>query len=717
MPKEYMQNRELSWLKFNERVLDKGIMKEIPLYERLKFLSIFDSNFTEFFNVRVGSLTDLSMMDEAITDSKTGMTPQEQLDAIYAETRPLYEKRDRYFVEIEEEFRNYGISNLKYAELNEEEKTYIETYFDKNIMPMISPNIIDKHHPFPFIENDSLNIIAELITKKRTIHLILPIRSTLPDLIKLPGSNNYILTEEIIINNLQKLVPHFELGERYVIRLTRNADIDLEQGADEEIDYKEFVQQKLKNRRKLLAVRLETDKILSDITAEFLKSNLELEDNQIFVTSSPLKMKYVWGLGKYINAEKLDKISYPEYKQRLTNMLDHNKPYFPQIEKHDVILSYPFDSMGSFIALLKEASQDPRVFSIKITLYRMASNSKVVKYLLRAADEGKEVTCAVELRARFDENNNIDYSETLMEGGVNVLYGVEKYKVHSKVCLISYMDEGQVKHITHIGTGNYNESTAKIYQDMNIITANEDIGLDANRFFNNLQISKVDNEYKYILQSPSTFKPKMMELIDREIQKGPEEGYIRIKCNSLTDKALIEKISEASNAGVKVDMVIRGISCLVPGLEGHTENVRVISIVGRFLEHARIYQFGRGDRADMYIASADFMTRNTEKRVEVALIVLDNSIQKYLNEYLDYQFKDTVNALELKSDGLYYPIEGERFDSHKYHMEIIPNYLYRKNLDNIGDFRTSKVEEKVVVKESEPKKKGFFARLLDFFRG
>lgn len=714
MSELYMQNRELSWLKFNERVLEKGTDEDIPLYERLKFLSIFDSNLTEFFNVRVGSLTDLTLLKDVSRDSKTGMTPQEQLNEIYKECITLYAKRDAIYNDLETKLRENNIGNLKYNELNEEEKAFINNYFNKNIMVMISPNIIDKHHPFPFIENDSLYILAELKTKKRIMHLILPVRDALPPLIKLPNSNNYIMIEEIIINHLDKIVPNFEIVEKYVIRLTRNADIDLDQGSDEEIDYKEFVQQKLRNRRKLVAVRMEIDKKFSEITNTFIKENLELEDNQIFVTSSPLKMKYVWSLGKYLDSRKVSSISFNPYIPRKTNMITEGSPIFPQIEDHDVMLSYPYDNMDTLIELLKEASLDERVFSIKITLYRVATNSKIIKYLLRAAEEGKEVTVAVELRARFDEINNIDYSEELIQGGVNVLYGVEKYKVHSKVCLITYMDNHKVKYITHIGTGNYNESTAKQYQDMNVITSNEKIGIDASNFFNNLQMSRVDNEYEYLLQSPSTFKKKMLELMDREIEKG-ENGYIRIKCNSITDKDLIEKMAEASRNGIKVDLVVRGICCIVPGIKGETENVRVISIVGRYLEHARIYQFGKGERSDVYIASADFMTRNTERRVEIALPILDKDIKNYMLEFLDNQFRDTVNATELQSDRNYKYIEGEKFDSHLYYMEITPSYLYRPSVvreEKIQNDNTSKIE----IPEDKETKKRIFARILDFFR-
>lgn len=711
----YMQNRELSWLKFNERVLDKGTDKEIPLYERLKFLSIFDSNLTEFFNVRVGSLTDLAILKEVSIDSKTGMTPTQQLNEIYEECVYLYSKRDEIYNDLEREFRNHNIGNLKYNELNEEEKAYINTYFLKNIMPMISPNIIDKHHPFPFIENNSLYIIAELKTKKKILQLILPVREALPPIVKIPNSNHYILMEEIIINQLDIIVPNFEIVEKYIIRLTRNADIDLDQGSDEEIDYKEFVQQKLRNRRKLVAVRMETDNMFSETTNKFIKENLELEDNQIFITSSPLKMKYVWSLGKYLDSNKIDAMSYKPYTPRKTNMISYAHPIIPQVENHDVFLSYPYDSMDTLIQLLKEASQDERVFSIKITLYRVATNSRVIKYLLRAAEEGKEVTVAVELRARFDEINNIDYSEELIQGGVNVLYGVERFKVHSKVCLITYMDNNNVKYISHIGTGNYNESTAKQYQDMNVITANEQIGIDASNFFNNLQVSRVYNQYEYLLQSPSTFKQKMLELMDREIEKG-ENGYIRIKCNSVTDKDLIEKMALASKNGVKVDLVIRGICCIIPGVKGETENVKVISIVGRYLEHARIYQFGKGKRSDIYIASADFMTRNTERRVEIALPILDQDIKRYMIEFLDNQFRDTVNAMELQNDKTYKHIEGEKFDSHLYYMEITPSYLYRPFLANKKERVKEASSNKEVMSSDKEVKKGFFSRILDFFR-
>lgn len=718
MSNTYMQNRELSWLKFNERVLQKGTREDIPLYEKLKFLSIFDSNLTEFFNVRVGSLTDFKILEKDTVDSKTGMTVSEQLDAIYNECVALYKERDSIYDKLEEELRQEGIGNLKYHELNEQEKIYVDTYFEKNIMPMISPNVVDKHHPFPFLENNAIYIMAVLKTKKKKMHLILPIRAALPQIIRLPHSNNYILIEELIVNHLEDIVPNFEIGEKYIVRLTRNADIDLELSTDEEIDYKDFVQKKLKNRRRLLPVRLEVNSELKEFTKKFIINNLELSEEKIFVTTSPLKMSYVWSLGNILDSELIDNLSYEKYTPRMTNMIDTKYPLMNQIEKHDVFLSYPFESMDTLINLLKEASKDDRVFSIKITLYRMASNSKVIKYLLRAADEGKEVTVAVELRARFDENNNIDYSEELIEGGVNVIYGVEKYKVHSKICLITYTNEdNNIKYITHIGTGNYNESTAKLYQDMNVITSNKDIGIDATNFFNNLQIAKIDNKYNYLLQSPSTFKQKILDLMQREIEKGPENGYIRLKCNSLTDKDIIKKISEASNAGIKVDMVVRGICCIIPGVQGKTENVTVISIVGRYLEHARIYQFGKNERSDIYIASADLMTRNTERRVEIGLPIMDKDIKRYLIDYLNNQFLDTVNAKRLLSDKTYERVKGEHFDSHKYHMEIVENYLYRPYKEN--DSKVTKEDRKEYKKDkviSKEKKKGFFEKLLDLFR-
>lgn len=716
----FMQNRELSWLKFNERVLEKGRIKDLPLYERLKFNSIFESNLTEFFMVRVGSLTDIAMFNEETIDNKTGMTASEQLDNIFEELIPLYKMRDDIYFELEDELRQYGIGNLSYNELNVEEKNWADSYYLEKIKPLMSPNVIYKMHPFPFMENNLIYIVSELIDNTdKTCYLLLPIRSTIPDAIKIPNSTNYLLMSDLITNFVEDLVPNYRVVDKYKVRVTRNADINLEQSEDDEDeDYRGYVKKILKNRRRLAPVRLEVNKPFSPKLEKFMLKNLELTKARVFVTSAPLNMSFVWKLPSLIGEEHFKDISHEKYVPRMTRMLDHTKPYIPQIENHDVFMSYPYESMDPMIKLLREASMDPRVFSIKITIYRLASNSQLVKYLLRAADEGKEVTAIMELRARFDEHNNIDYSEDLINGGVNVMYGIERYKVHSKVCLISYRDQGTTKYITHIGTGNYNESTAKLYQDMNIITAHEGIGQDAREFFNNLQINKIDNQYKYLIQAPSSLRQKILQLIDREIEKGPE-GYIRLKCNSVTDKGIIEKLSEASNAGVKIDMVVRGICCLIPGVEGKTENVRVISIVGRYLEHARIFQFCKDDRAEVYIASADLMTRNTQKRVEIGVPVLDSDIKKFLLEFLDNQFNDTYNAKELKSDCLYHSIELEDgIDSHKHEMFSNPDYLVRRIVDDQVNENKKPVaeapdKEQAKVQEKAPAKKGFFRRLWE----
>ena len=713
---DFMQNRELSWLKFNQRVLEKGALTDLPLYERLKFNSIFDSNLTEFFMVRVGSLSDLLLLKKEAVDNKTGMTAKDQVDAICKELKPLYEMKDAIYSSIEKEFRQEGISNLKYSELNIEEKNKVDQYYNKEIKPLLSPNVVYKMHPFPFVENNLLYVFAELDDKGKICYLLLPVRHTLPRVKKIANSNNYILTEDIILNQIEGLIPNYKVVDKAIIRVTRNADINLElDDNDEDDDYRKYVKKILKGRRILSPVRLEINKAISPKAEKFLLKNLSLDKQQMFVTSSPIDMSYVWKLPSFLGQDLMDKYSNSPYEPRLTRMLDHNAPLMPQIEDHDVFMAYPYESMSPFIQLLKEASTDPRVFSIKITIYRLASNSQLIKYLLRAAEEGKEVTAIMELRARFDEENNIDYSEDLIKGGVNVMYGIENYKVHSKVCLISYRDSGETKYITHIGTGNYNESTAKLYQDMNLITAHKGIGHDAAAFFNNLQIDKIDNKYDYLIQSPSSLKVKLIELFDREIAKGPE-GYIRLKCNSVTDKYLIKKISEASNAGVKVDMIVRGICCLIPGVKGFTENVRVISIVGRYLEHTRIYQFGNDERMDIYMASADLMTRNTQKRVEIGVPLLNKDIRRFILEFLDKQFQDTVNAKKLKNDTNYHPIQGlPSFDSHKYQMTYNPDYLVRVMVNKERPRPVQELgprpEEKPHTVSPEIEEEGFFKKL------
>lgn len=716
---KFMQNRELSWLKFNERVLEKGKLDSLPLYERLKFVSIFESNLTEFFMVRVGSLTDLSMLKNQPRDNKTDWTASEQLDRIYQDVRPLYAMKDIIYHDLEKNLRELGIRNLKYGELNVEEKRFIDNYYFIHIQPLMSPNVVHKMHPFPFMENKLIHIVAELIDiNGKNSYLILPIRENIPKIIRIGSSQNYIMTEEVILNFAESLLPNYQLKDKFIVRVTRNSDINLEQNSDEDEDYKKYVKKILKNRRRLAAVRLESNKSLSSKVEKFLIKNLCLEKENIYITSSPLDLGYVWTLPSTLGVENFTNISYKKFDPRKTEMVDEDISLMAQIEKQDVLLSYPFESMDTLIKLIREAAVDPRVFSIKVTIYRLASNSQLVRYLLRAADEGKEVTAIMELRARFDEENNIDYSEELLKGGVNVLYGIENYKVHSKVCLISYRDDKKTKYITHLGTGNYNESTAKSYQDMNIITSHNGIGLDANNFFNNLQISKIDNSYEYLIQSPSTLRQTILDLIDKEIQKG-EEGYLRLKCNSVTDKGIIEKISEASQSGVKVDMVVRGICCILPGVKGATENVDVISLVGRFLEHARIYQFGKADRAQIYISSADLMSRNTQRRVEIGTLVLDPDIKRYLLEYLDNQFKDTVNAKRLLPTGEYVNIEGEMFDSQDFQMHYEPDYL-DKSAQIKEDLTVSHTinedefaAQKAVSSDHEIEKEKFFKNFWD----
>lgn len=718
-----MQNRELSWLKFNVRVLEKGKLNAIPLYERMKFNAIFESNLTEFMMVRVGSLTDLLLLKKPQLDNKTGMTAKEQLDAIFKELIPLYDMRDQVYEKLERDFRAIGIANLKYHELNAEQKKWADAYFQEEIRPLMSPNVVYKMHPFPFMENNMLYIVAELERNEKPSYLLLPLGTNLPKVKLIPNTSNYIELSELVLNHLDDLLVNYQIKEKYVVRVTRNADINLEQSEDDEDeDYRKYVKKILKNRRRLAPVRIESNKPFSKDLEKFMLDNLELKRQQYFVTTAPLDMAYFWSLPALIGEDKFEALMFKPYKPRMTKMLDHSKALMQQVEHHDVFMAYPYESMNPFLNLLREAALDPRVFSIKITIYRLASNSQLVKYLLRAAEEGKEVTAIMELRARFDEENNIDYSEELIAGGVNVMYGIERYKVHSKVCLISYRDGGKTKYITHLATGNYNEYTAKLYQDMNIITAHYGIGKDASHFFNNLQTNNIDNSYQYLIQSPSTLRDTLLDLMDKEIDKG-EAGYIRLKCNSVTDKGIIEKIAQASQAGVKVDMVIRGICALVPGIEGYTENVRVISIVGRFLEHARIYQFGREHGMQIYISSADLMTRNTQKRVEIGVPVLDSDIKKYIVDYLDNQFKDSFNAKEMKSDSNYYPVEGDFFDSQNYQIYHDPDYLARVFIEK--EKNTPKAGVNSVFNKNRPeeqagqslKKEGLFKRIWRAIKG
>ncbi|MDY3946463.1 MAG: polyphosphate kinase 1 [Ezakiella sp.] len=649
------QNRELSWLKFNQRVLHEAVDKSVPLYEKLKFISIFVSNMKEFFMVRVGSLEDLLLVNEPAIDNKTGMSVNEQLMAIFKETRSLYKEKDSIYLSVEHGFREEGIFCVDIDELVDADKRILETIFRHQIEPILSPMVIDKYHPFPFLENTELYLCAELKLDDKDMTGIVQVPKMLPPYFKLPGENlRYILTEKIIEYFLPEIYKQYKINFRCVISATRNADISIESEMleDDEDDYRNLMRKALKKRQRLQCVRLTTSLELPSKIKKFLMKHLNILDEQIFVTTTPLNMKYVFKLEGDIPEKILKQISYEPFKPQRNPDFKKDMPLMRQVEERDFLLIYPFEDMGHYIELLEEAANDPDVVSIKITIYRLAKNSKVVQALMKAAENGKEVLALMELRARFDEQNNIDYTDELYNAGCKIIYGIEEYKVHSKVTLITYKKSGGLSYITQIGTGNYNESTSKQYTDASFITSDQVIGEDAAKFFQKMTLGELDGEYNKLIQAPSTFKSSLMNLIDEEIKKG-NEGRIFFKFNSFTDKDFILKLAEASQAGVKIRLNIRGICCLIPGIKGLTENIEVRSIVGRYLEHTRVYKFGEGEDSIIYIGSADLMTRNTMRRVEVACPIEAPYLKEKINSYLNYIWKDNLKARRLQIDGNY----------------------------------------------------------------
>ena len=672
----YTQNRELSWLAFNERVLAEAADESVPLLERLKFASIFTSNLDEFFMIRVGSLFDLMGVEPDRRDSRSGMTPEEQLHAIYDAVRPLYREREAVCLGLERLLRRYDICRLEWKELTGSEKKYCQRYFHSEVEPIISPQIVDTHHPFPHLKNNVLHIGAWVKYRSRDVFGVIPMPEALPGVLFLPCDEGlrYIHMEELLLHHAGDIFANYDVRAKCVFRVTRNADINPEDEAfdmDENDDFRKKMRKALRQRTRLAPVRLELSERISGDFLEYLKKRLPVTDEQVFFTSAPLRLDYAFSLaGKLADPELRRALTYPEFKPCRNAQIRTGESMIRQISRSDKLLSFPFESMSPFLTLLKEASEDPDVISIKITIYRLARKAKLVEYLCAAAENGKDVTVFIELRARFDEQNNIDWSERLEDAGCNVFYGFESYKIHSKICLITRRERGEIRYITQVGTGNYNEKTAEQYTDVSLLTANRDIGQDAVEFFKNMSIGELDGEYRHLLVSPYSLKREVLRLMDGEIAKG-SAGRMRFKINSLTDMDIIERLRKASRAGVRIDMVVRGICCILPGIPGETENIHIVSIVGRFLEHSRIYCFGEGEDERMYISSADFMTRNTQRRVETACPIYDSAVRAKLNGIMDLCLMDNVKARELHADGSYSPVHGgeERFDAQQLQME------------------------------------------------
>ena len=699
MSNVYM-NRELSWLKFNERVLEEAENPEVPLCERMTFVSIYQSNLDEFFRVRVGSLQDQMLISTEIRENKTKMTSAEQIRAIIKEVKKLNQRKDKAYEKLMKKIEEYGITLINHASAKSEEKKFLEKYFMKEIMPLSSPTIVGKRQPFPFLKNGEIYAVVVLETrnKKERIGIIPCSNNMLTRMVELPGGKGrYMLIEDLILHYIGKVFKGYKVKGKSLLKVVRNADIDADAAYDEDLDYREFMEDLMKQRKKLSPVRIDLSREMDETVVDALCRYLDVTPDRVFRSEAPLDVSFVFQLQDLLRRntelfyEKRVPQKSPEFKDGQSILL--------QITEEDKLLSYPYDSIRPFLKMLTEAAEDDSVISIKMTLYRLAKQSKVIEALCEAAENGKEVVVLVELRARFDEENNIRWSRMLEEAGCQIIYGLEHYKVHSKLCLITRRGENGIQYITQIGTGNYNEKTARLYTDLSLMTANEQIGMDAARVFQALAKGEVVEDMEHLLVAPKCLQSKVIEKIEEQIQKqkNGETAYIGLKMNSLTDKRIIDKLIDASKAGVKIDMIVRGICCLIPGVEGETENIHVISVVGRFLEHSRIYIFGNGEEAQYYIGSADFMTRNTVKRVEVAAPVYSERLKKRLQDLFDLMLSDNKKARKEDAKGAYSVVEckGQPINS----QELLYQEAYAKaavNSSNQLEEAVQQTENKVI---------------------
>lgn len=681
--KNIYMNRELSWLKFNERVLEEAENQEVPLCERMTFVSIYQSNLDEFFRVRVGSLMDQMLLNTTIRENKTNMTAQEQIQEIIKEVKRLNLRKDRAYVELMKKLEGYGVKLIDFASAKADEKKYLERYFNHEIMPLTSPTIVAKRQPFPFLKNEEIYavVVLETRSKKERIGIIPCSNTMLARLIELPGGKGrYMLLEDLILHYIGSVFKGYKVKGKSLIRVVRNADIDADAVYDEDLDYREFMADLMKQRKKLSPVRLDMSREMDKTVIEVLCRYLEMTPDKVFKSEAPLDLSFVFQIQDLLR--KNSELFYERRVPQKSPDFRDGISILDQISEEDKLLSYPYESIRPFLKMLSEAAEDDNVISIKMTLYRLAKQSKVIEALCEAAENGKEVVVLVELRARFDEENNIRWSRMLEESGCQIIYGLEKYKVHSKLCLITRKGNDGIEYITQIGTGNYNEKTARLYTDLSMMTANEQIGMEAARVFQALTKGEVMQETEHLLVAPKCLQSKIMKMIDEEIEhkKNGEDAYIGLKLNSLTDKRIMEKLNDASKAGVQIEMIVRGICCLVPGIKGETDNIQITSIVGRFLEHSRIYIFGCGERAKYYIGSADFMTRNTVKRVEVAAPIYSEKIKKQIREIFELMLKDNKKARAEDNEGNYTlkKCVGEAFNSQEMLYQLAYDRAARK---------------------------------------
>lgn len=668
------ENRELSWLKFNERVLEEAEDTSVPLCERMTFLSIFQSNLDEFFMVRVGSLEDQKLLSQKLRENKTNMTAGEQIEAILKRVAELNERKDAVYASIMKEVGEKGVHLTDFKALAKSESKYLEEYFMKEIVPLLSVMIVGRKQPFPFLKGQEIYALAVLGTRngKKKIGIIPCSSSVFPRLIRIPTKDDtYMLVEELILHFLPKVYKDYKVLEKSVIRVTRNADIDFNAVYDEDLDYRDKMAQIVKLRKKLAPVRLELSRDINEDMIKQVCEYAEMEEPHVFLNQAPLDLSFLFQIEDILRKDA--NLVYQRRVPQPSPMLKSNEHIIPQILDHDVLLSYPYESIKPFLQMLQEAARDPEVISIRMTLYHLARNSKVVEALTEAAENGKQVDVLVELKARFDEANNIEWSRTLEDAGCHVVYGIDGLKVHSKLCLITRKVGDEIQYITQVGTGNYNEKTSRLYTDLSLITADKRIGEEAAKVFQAILLGSVVEDMEHLLVAPKCLQNKVLAMIENEIQiaKEGKPAYIGIKINSLTDKKIIDKLIDASRAGVKIDMVIRGINCLRSGIPGDTDNIHIVSIVGRFLEHSRIYIFGTHDRDKVYIASADFMTRNTLRRVEVAAPLYDETVKNKVRKMFATMLRDNVKAREQQPDGSYQKLSmvGPVLNSQEYFYE------------------------------------------------
>lgn len=680
----YTQNRELSWLRFDNRVLDEAFDETVPLFERLKFVSIFESNLDEFLMVRVGGLSDLAELKKQPVDNKSNMTASEQVDAVMAEMPGLLTRWESIFKSIEGKLDTLGVHRARIDSLTPEERTFVTRYFQAYVSPVISPLVIDPRHPFPNLRNGALYLACGLdgATDEESLLGLIEIPASMNRVVEIPsptGTYSYILLEDVILACLDSCFGSYKPLDRALIRVTRNADIDPDgEGVEEEEDYRQHMKRILKKRLRLQPVVLAVSGSLEKATLKTIRKALELSRRSVFTCDIPLDLGYVFGIEGKIPEHLRNELLFTPFRPQPNPTIDMTRSIREQVLQGDKLLFYPYEAMNPFLDLVHEAAYDPECISLRITLYRVAKQSRLCESLIDAAENGKEVTVLMELRARFDEQNNIEWAERLEEAGCTVIYGSEGFKCHSKICQLTYREGMALTRLTLLGTGNFNEKTAKLYSDFMLMTAHPGIGEDANLFFRNLSLGNLRGDYRFLGVAPVGLKPLIMRGLDREIQRAlaGEPARVFFKLNSLTDREVIDKIAEASCAGVRVDMIIRGISCLKPGVPGKTENVHVRSIVGRFLEHARVYAFGV-DSDMIYLSSADMMTRNTEHRVEIAFPVLDPTCRALVHEYMGMQLRDNVKARSLTSDGTWVPVERAEGEKPFNSQEALLERAYR----------------------------------------